>query len=120
MKKILYLIALALTLPACQATWLDESEHPMPDGVGKKPEFVFDGTSEIRVGKLGGDFTSKVRANQPWLVESTEDWIVVTSGRIGKGDGAEETVTSSHTCRILPLPSFQPVMYLCGSAEVTG
>lgn len=95
MKKILYLIALALTLPACQATWLDESEHPMPDGVGKKPEFVFDGTSEIRVGKLGGDFTSKVRANQPWLVESTEDWIVVTSGRIGKGDGAEETVTFS-------------------------
>ncbi len=92
MKKIFYLIVLALAIPSCTTQWLDESEHPMPEGVGQKPEFIFEGSSVISVGKMGGDFTSVVKANQPWLVESDADWIIVNSGRIGKGDGSNETV----------------------------
>lgn len=79
-------------MTACTAKWLDESEHPMPDGVGEKPEFIFEGESTIKVSKLGGDYTATVKANQPWLVESSDSWITVTSERTGKGDGSAETV----------------------------
>lgn len=93
MKKIFYIVLAILTLSACQTSWLDESKHPMPDGVGAKPEFVFEGESTITVNKLGGEYSASIKANQPWLVESTASWIVVTSDRVGKGDGSAETVT---------------------------
>ena len=80
-------------LSSCVTSWLDESKHPMPDGVGAKPEFVFEGESTIQVSKLGGDYTAKIKANQPWLVQSTDSWITVTSDRVGKGDGSQEAVT---------------------------
>lgn len=80
-------------LSSCVTSWLDESKHPMPDGVGAKPEFVFEGESTITVSKLGGDYTAAIKANQPWLVESTVDWITVTSDRVGKGNGQTENVT---------------------------
>lgn len=84
-------------LAGCKSAWLDESEHPMPEGVGGKAEFVFDGEPAVKVGKLGGDYSTRVKANRPWLVESTDEWIVVTSGRIGKGDGTEETINFTVT-----------------------
>lgn len=95
MKKLFYIVLAILTLSACETSWLDESKHPMPDGVGAKPEFVFEGESTISVSKLGGDYEAVIKANQPWLVESTASWIVVTSDRVGKGDGSAETVTFS-------------------------
>lgn len=93
MKKIFYIILAIIAFSACETSWLDESKHPMPEGVGEKPEFVFEGESTINVSKLGGDYTAVVTANQPWLVQSTESWINVTSARVGKGDGTKETVT---------------------------
>ena len=90
------MMALSL-LVGCKSTWLDESEHPMPDGVGGKAEFVFDGEPAVKVGKLGGEYSTKVRANRPWLIESTDEWIVVTSNRIGKGDGSEEIINFTVT-----------------------
>ena len=93
MKKIFYIILAIIAFTACETSWLDESKHPMPDGVGAKPEFVFDGETTISVNKLGGDYSATIKANQPWLVESTESWITVTSDRVGKGDGSAETVT---------------------------
>ena len=93
MKKIFYIILAIIAFSACETSWLDESKHPMPDGVGAKPEFVFEGESTIQVSKLGGDYTALVKANQPWLVQSTESWINVTSDRVGKGDGSQEAVT---------------------------
>lgn len=93
MKKIIYLLLSMTMLAACTAEWLDESEHPMPEGVGEKPEFIFDGESTVYVSKLGGDYTAAVKANQPWLVESSDSWITVTSSRTGKGDGSYETVS---------------------------
>ena len=93
MKKIFYIILAIIAFSACETSWLDESKHPMPEGVGAKPEFVFEGESTINVSKLGGDYTAVVTANQPWLVQSTESWINVTSARVGKGDGTKETVT---------------------------
>ena len=93
MKKIFYIVLAAFALASCQTSWLDESEHPMPDGVGAKPEFKFEGESTINVSKFGGDYEAVIQANQPWLVESTADWIAVTSDRVGKGDGTAEKVT---------------------------
>lgn len=93
MKKILFIALAIFALSSCETSWLDESKHPMPDGVGAKPEFVFEGESTIKVSKHGGDYTATVKANQPWLVESTVDWITVTSDRVGKGDGTTETVS---------------------------
>ena len=93
MKKIFYILLSILMLSSCVTSWLDESKHPMPDGVGAKPEFVFEGESTITVSKLGGDYTAAIKANQPWLVESTVDWITVTSDRVGKGNGQTENVT---------------------------
>ena len=93
MKKIFYVILAIIAFSACETSWLDESKHPMPDGVGAKPEFVFEGESTISVSKLGGDYTATITANQPWLVQSTVSWITVTSDRVGKGDGSKETVT---------------------------
>lgn len=93
MKKIFSIALAVFTLAACQTSWLDESKHPMPEGVGAKPEFQFEGESTINVSKLGGDYTATIKANQPWLVESTADWITVTSDRVGKGDGSAETVS---------------------------
>ena len=93
MKKIFYIILAIIAFSACETSWLDESKHPMPDGVGAKPEFVFEGESTVQVSKLGGDYTAIIKANQPWLVQSTESWINVTSDRVGKGDGSNETVT---------------------------
>lgn len=93
MKKIFYILLAIFMFSACETSWLDESKHPMPDGVGATPEFVFDGESTISVSKLGGEYTSTVKANQPWLVESTVSWITVTSERVGKGDGTTETVS---------------------------
>lgn len=93
MKKIFYVILAIIAFSACETSWLDESKHPMPDGVGAKPEFVFEGESTISVSKLGGDHTATITANQPWLVQSTVSWITVTSDRVGKGDGSKETVT---------------------------
>ena len=93
MKKILYFILALVTFAGCNHSWLDESEHPMPDGVGAKPEFTFEGESTIKVGKLGGEYSAIIKANQPWLVESSDSWITVTSDRTGKGDGSAETVT---------------------------
>lgn len=93
MKKIFYIILAIIAFSACETSWLDESKHPMPEGIGAKPEFVFEGESTIEVSKLGGDYTAKIKANQPWLVQSTESWITVTSDRVGKGDGSQETVT---------------------------
>ena len=86
MKMIFYIILAIIAFTACETSWLDESKHPMPDGVGAKPEFVFDGETKISVNKLGGDYSATIKANQPWLVESTESWITVTSDRVGKGD----------------------------------
>ena len=93
MKKIFYIILAIIAFSACETSWLDESKHPMPEGIGAKPEFVFEGESTIEVSKLGGDYTAKIKANQPWLVQSTDSWITVTSDRVGKGDGSQETVT---------------------------
>lgn len=93
MKKIFYIILAIIAFSACETSWLDESKHPMPEGVGAKPEFVFEGESTIEVSKLGGDYTAKIKANQPWLVQSTDSWITVTSDRVGKGDGSQEAVT---------------------------
>ena len=93
MKRIFYILLAIFMLSSCETSWLDESKHPMPDGVGATPEFVFEGESTITVSKLGGDYTAAIKANQPWLVESTADWITVTSDRVGKGDGSTETVT---------------------------
>ena len=93
MKKIFYIILAIIAFSACETSWLDESKHPMPEGVGAKPEFVFEGESTIEVSKLGGDYTAKIKANQPWLVQSTDSWITVTSDRVGKGDGSQEIVT---------------------------
>ena len=93
MKKIFYIILAIIAFSACETSWLDESKHPMPEGVGAKPEFVFEGESTIQVSKLGGDYTATIMANQPWLVQSTDSWITVTSARVGKGDGSKETVT---------------------------
>lgn len=93
MKKIFYIILAIIAFSACETSWLDESKHPMPEGVGAKPEFVFEGESTIQVSKLGGDYTAKIKANQPWLVQSTDSWITVTSDRVGKGDGSQEIVT---------------------------
>lgn len=93
MKKIFYVILAIIAFSACETSWLDESKHPMPDGVGAKPEFIFEGESTISVSKLGGDYTATITANQPWLVQSTVSWITVTSDRVGKGDGSKETVT---------------------------
>ena len=104
MKKIFYIVFAALALAACETSWLDESKHPMPDGVGAKPEFVFNGESTITVSKLGGDYSAEIKANQPWLVESTVDWITVTSDRVGKGDGSVETVSFT----VLKNPSLDP------------
>lgn len=104
MKKIFYIVFAALALAACETSWLDESKHPMPDGVGAKPEFIFNGESTIKVSKLGGDYNAEIKANQPWLVESTADWITVTSDRVGKGDGSVETVSFT----VLKNPSLDP------------
>ena len=93
MKKIFYILLAIFMLSSCETSWLDESKHPMPDGVGATPEFVFEGESTITVNKFGGDYTASVKANQPWLVESTESWITVTSDRVGRGDGTLETIT---------------------------
>lgn len=93
MKKIFYILLAVFALSACETSWLDESKHPMPDGVGAKPEFAFEGESTINVSKLGGDYTAAIKANQPWLVESLVDWITVTSDRVGKGNGTTENVT---------------------------
>ena len=93
MKRIFYILLAIFMLSSCETSWLDESKHPMPDGVGATPEFVFEGEATITVSKLGGDYTAAIKANQPWLVESTADWITVTSDRVGKGDGSTETVT---------------------------
>ena len=93
MKKIFYIVLAIIAFSACETAWLDESKHPMPEGVGAKPEFVFEGESTIQVSKLGGDYTATIMANQPWLVQSTDSWITVTSARVGKGDGSKETVT---------------------------
>ena len=93
MKRIFYILMAVLMLSSCETSWLDESKHPMPDGVGATPEFVFDGESTISVNKFGGDYTATIKANQPWLVESTVSWITVTSNRVGKGDGTPETVS---------------------------
>ncbi|MBQ1841922.1 MAG: BACON domain-containing protein, partial [Bacteroidales bacterium] len=97
MKKIIYIMMALSLLVGCKSTWLDESEHPMPDGVGGKAEFIFDGEPAVKVGKLGGEYSTKVRANRPWLIESTDEWIVVTSNRIGKGDGSEEIINFTVT-----------------------
>lgn len=105
MKRIFYIVLAALALVACeQATWLNESEHPMPEGVGAKPEFVFDGEPTINVSKHGGEYTATIKANQPWLVESTVSWITVTSDRVGKGDGSAETVAFT----VQKNPSLEP------------
>ena len=105
MKRIFYIVLAALALVACEeATWLNESEHPMPDGVGAKPEFVFDGEPTISVSKHGGDYTASIKANQPWLVESTVGWVTVTSDRVGKGDGSAETVAFT----VQKNPSLEP------------
>lgn len=93
MKKILYILLAVFALSSCETSWLDESKHPIPEGIGEKPEFTFEGESTISVSKLGGDYTASVKANQPWLVESTESWITVTSDRVGKGDKTLETVS---------------------------
>lgn len=104
MKKIFSIALAVFTLAACQTSWLDESKHPMPEGVGAKPEFQFEGESTINVSKLGGDYTATIKANQPWLVESTADWITVTSDRVGKGDGSAETVSFT----VQKNPSLEP------------
>ena len=93
MKRIFYIILAIIAFSACETSWLDESEHPMPEGVGAKPEFIFDGEPTITVSKHGGDYSASIKANQPWLVESTVGWVTVTSDRVGKGDGSAETVT---------------------------
>lgn len=93
MKKIFYILLTVFALSSCETSWLDESKHPMPDGVGETPEFVFEGESTISVNKFGGDYTASIKANQPWLVESLVSWITVTSDRVGKGDNSSETVS---------------------------
>lgn len=95
MKRIIYTVLAVALLSACQTSWLDESKHPMPEGVGLTPEFVFDGEPVVNVSKTGGEYSAKIKANQPWLVESTVSWVTVTSERVGKGDGTFETVSFS-------------------------
>lgn len=92
-KHILIAVFAIFLFSSCETSWLDESKHPMPEGVGNKPEFIFEGESTIKVNKLGGDYTATIKANQPWLVESTSSWITVTSDRVGRGDGTAEIVS---------------------------
>lgn len=61
MKRIFYILLAIFMLSSCETSWLDESKHPMPDGVGATPEFVFEGESTITVNKLGGDYTAAIK-----------------------------------------------------------
>lgn len=99
MRTFKYMMMLLATLcfSCCTVDWVQESEHPLAEGVGQKPEFQFEGASEIEAGKFGGDYEASIRSNLPWLVQSRADWIVVNSPQRNAGGNAPVKVLFSVT-----------------------
>lgn len=89
--------ALALAVMSCTTDWMQESEHPMPEGTGAVPVFTFEGEKSLSVSKLGGDYEATVTSNLPWLAESQSSWILLTSPSRNPGGSAPEKVTFTVT-----------------------
>ena len=87
--------ATVLMMFGCKDPYLPET--PVADYVGQEASLKFFGDDYINVDKYGGDYTTTFTSNLPWMMESSNDWITITSP--DRGTGSTEVHTIAFTVK---------------------